>query len=170
MLVIITLLALTKKPLQKQRTTCILSLMIQFWKTLWDLLKAAPPFTHHFYGAVEQLHAERLEGGDKVNGERVSLLPEADQQADSDSSQDHGLSDGLVNRWPVPVDANVMLRHCVLMLSYLLKAQCVTYWDLLGFVGIKWNRSYIQCVHTGCICGYEVFPAFCRTNNSSYLL
>lgn len=49
-----------------------------------------------------QLHAERLEGGDEVEGERVSLLPEAYQQANSDSSQNHGLSDHLVNKRPVP--------------------------------------------------------------------
>lgn len=67
-------------------------------------------FTYHLYRTVEQLHAERLEGGDKVKGEGVSLLPEAYQQANSDSSQYRRLSDHLINRRPVPIDAAVALR------------------------------------------------------------
>lgn len=56
-----------------------------------------------------QLQAERLEGGDEVKGEGVSLLPEAYQQADFDSFQNHSLSDHLINRRPVPIDATIVL-------------------------------------------------------------
>lgn len=69
--------------------------------------------THCLYGAVGQLHAERLQGADEVDGERVSLLPEADQQTHSDPSQDGGLSDSLVDGRPVPVGASGTLRRVV---------------------------------------------------------
>lgn len=53
-----------------------------------------------------QLHAQRLQGGDEVDGERVSLLPEADQQTDSDPSQHSRLSDRLIDQRPVSVGAS----------------------------------------------------------------
>lgn len=67
-----------------------------------NILAGLSGFTHHLYRTVDQLHAERIEGADKVEGEGVGLLPEAHQQADSDSSQYHCFSDHLVNRRPVP--------------------------------------------------------------------
>lgn len=67
--------------------------------------------TYHLYGTVEQLQAERLEGGDKVKGEGVSLLPEAYQQANPDPSQDRRLPDHLIDVRPVPIDAAVALRN-----------------------------------------------------------
>lgn len=67
-----------------------------------NILAGLSGFTHHLYRTVDQLHAERIEGADEVEGEGVGLLPEAHQQADSDSSQYHCFSDHLVNRRPVP--------------------------------------------------------------------
>lgn len=64
---------------------------------------------YRLYGAVDQLSAERLEGGDKVKGEGVSLPPEADQESDSDSPQHRRLPDHLVNGRPIPVNAAATL-------------------------------------------------------------
>lgn len=64
---------------------------------------------YHLYGAVDQLRAERPEGGDEVKGEGVGPPPEAYQEANSDSPQHRRLSDHLVDRRPVPVNAAVTL-------------------------------------------------------------
>lgn len=66
-------------------------------------------FAYHLYGAVDQLRAERPEGGHEVKGEGVGPPPEAYQEANSDSSQHRRLSDHLVNGRPVPVKAAVTL-------------------------------------------------------------
>lgn len=61
-------------------------------------LSGSGELAYHLYGAVDQLSAERLEGGDKVKGERVGLPPEAYQEANSDSPQYRRLPDHLINR------------------------------------------------------------------------
>lgn len=64
---------------------------------------------YHLYGAVDQLSAERPEGGDEVKGEGVGPPPEAYQEANSDSPQHRRLPDHLVDGRPVPVKGAVTL-------------------------------------------------------------
>lgn len=64
---------------------------------------------YHLDGAVDQLCAQRREGGHEVKGEGVGLPPETYQEANPDSPQHGRLSDHLINRRPVPVNEAVTL-------------------------------------------------------------
>lgn len=72
-------------------------------------LSGSGELAYHLYGAVDQLSAERCEGGDKVKGEGVGLPPEAYQEANFDSPQHRRLPDHLINRRPIPVNAAATL-------------------------------------------------------------
>lgn len=57
---------------------------------------------HRFQRAVSLLHAQALQGPDKVKSERLSIFPATYQQANSDLPQDQSLPDKSIDTRPVP--------------------------------------------------------------------